>query len=317
MTVLVVLGALVSLAGNLVAWGLMADAPDDSGWSVADQAAAPSDEPTRPPSEGPSGAPGGGPDEVFRYVALGDSFTAAPGVPEPSGEPSCGRSTHNYPHLVASQLPTVELVDRSCSGADTSHLTSGQYAGMAPQLGALTADTDLVTLSMGGNDFGLFVNLLVTCPRLRTSDPTGAPCSEATGAVSARSLNESIDQIGNRLRTAVTEIRARAPEAQIMLVGYPVLAPATGICPDRLPLANGDYAYVNRMGRRLHATIQRAAASTGASYVDIHSASQGHDICSDDPWVNDRTTDPGRALLYHPFVEEQAAVARLILAELD
>lgn len=188
---------------------------------------------------------------------------------------------------------------------------------MAPQLDALTADTDLVTLSMGGNDFGLFVNLLVTCPRLRESDPTGAPCSEAGGAFSAQQLIASIEQISDRLQTAVGEIQARSPDAQVMLVGYPVLTPATGTCADRLPLADGDFAYVSRMSHRLHTAIQRAARRTGATYVDVHTASQGHDICSADPWVNDRSTDPERALLYHPFVEEQAAVARLIIAELD
>jgi hypothetical protein len=71
------------------------------------------------------------------------------------------------------------------------------------------------------------------------------------------------------------------------------------------------------MNRLLLTAMQRAATKTRATYIDVYAASRGHDICSDDPWVNDRYTDPGRALLYHPFTEEQAAVARLILAQLD
>jgi len=77
------------------------------------------------------------------------------------------------------------------------------------------------------------------------------------------------------------------------------------------------FAYVNRMNRLLLTAMQRAATQTGATYVDVYAVSRGHDICSNDPWVNDQYTDPGAALLYHPFAEEQAAVARLILAQLD
>ena len=40
--------------------------------------------------------------------------------------------------------------------------------------------------------------------------------------------------------------------------------------------------------------------------------SRGHDVCSDDPWVNGAVTQPTRALAYHPFAVEQQAVADLV-----
>jgi lysophospholipase L1-like esterase len=316
--VLVVLGVLVAVTANVAVCGLLVRAGDRGEWSRGGPVTLPSTGPTEEPTEGPTEEPSESPGaSTFEYVALGDSFTAAPGVPRPVGERSCGRSTNNYPHLVARALPRTELVDRSCNGADTRHLTTNQYPSVEPQLDALGADTDLVTLSLGGNDFGLFAALLSACPTLRDSDPTGAPCSEVTGAYSARNLRKLIEQTGDRLQTALELIKARSPRAEVMLVGYPVLAPANGTCTDRLPLADGDFAYVNSLGSLLNTAMKRAATNADATYVDIYGASQGHDICSADPWVNDRTTDPGRALFYHPFAEEQAAVARLILAEID
>ena len=47
-------------------------------------------------------------------------------------------------------------------------------------------------------------------------------------------------------------------------------------------------------------------------------ASAGHDICAGaDAWVNGINTDLTRAVAFHPFAEEQQAVADLILDELD
>src|SRR5690606_3391824 len=77
-----------------------------------------------------------------RYVALGDSFTSAPFVPESSTAQGCFRSTGNYPALVGKELPGAEVVDVSCSGADTTHLKGPQTTALGgqvpPQFEALT-----------------------------------------------------------------------------------------------------------------------------------------------------------------------------------
>jgi len=54
------------------------------------------------------------------YVALGDSYTAAPLVGLPSASPIlCGRSTANYPSLVARAIHPSAFLDESCAGAAT------------------------------------------------------------------------------------------------------------------------------------------------------------------------------------------------------
>jgi lysophospholipase L1-like esterase len=235
MLVLVVLAVLVGVTGSLIAGGLLLTARDRADWSGSGPVTGPSTTPDGP-SEGPNGEPGGGSggdpaDDEFHYVALGDSYTAAPGVPDPDGGGTCGRSTNNYPHLVARALRGVELVDRSCNGADTSHLTTSQYPGIQPQFDALTSETDLVTISIGANDFGLFDGLVLGCARLRASDATGAPCSEVTGAYSAGNVIASIGQIGERLQTTIREIEARSPDARVLLVGTPSSPQPSGPAP--------------------------------------------------------------------------------------
>src|SRR3569833_2781256 len=117
-----------------------------------------------------------------RYVALGDSMASGPLIPNITGNVGCGRSTHNYAHELAAQLGVAELHDVTCSGAETKHMTQSQSLSVAgvptgtapPQFDALTADTTLVTLTIGGNDAGL-VGIAQDCLNL---DPTATPCKE-------------------------------------------------------------------------------------------------------------------------------------------
>jgi lysophospholipase L1-like esterase len=254
---------------------------------------------------------------VTRYVALGDSYTAAPLVPQVIPAGGCYRSTNNYPHLVAAALGVPDFVDASCSGAQTKDMFTSQLAGVAPQLDAVTADTDLVTVSIGGNDFGVFGTIVGYCPTLRDLDPTGAPCRTAmrSGGHGDR-LFQAIAVTQERVTGVVEAVRARAPHARILVVGYPEVAPRAGTCPDLLPLADGDVKYANQVNQRLTLALRHAAARTHAGYVDVWHASAGHDICSSDPWINGQYTDYTRAQSYHPFADEQAAVAGLVVGEL-
>ena len=258
----------------------------------------------------------GGSAGVTTYVALGDSYSAAPLVPVTRTAAGCYRSSRNYPSLVARALTGESLDDRTCSGADTADLTQRQLPDIPPQFEALTADTDLVTVGIGGNDSSVYSILTSGCPSLRASDPTGSPCRRAMHEYGADRLFTAVATTEDRLVDVVAAVRERAPDARIMLVGYPQIAPRQGTCPDLLPLADGDYRYANQVILRLTLAVRHAAARTNVDYIDVWKASQGHDVCSEDSWVNGRTTDPKRALAYHPFAEEQAAVAALILDEL-
>src|SRR3954447_4121541 len=101
---------------------------------------------------GPAQAAGG------RYIALGDSFTAGPLIPHRHGTPiACLRSDHNYPALVARLLEPAAFTDVSCSAATTEDMTRAQpvlFGHNIPQLDAVTRDSTLVTIGIGGNDIG-------------------------------------------------------------------------------------------------------------------------------------------------------------------
>ena len=113
------------------------------------------------------------------YVALGDSYTAAPGVPQTEQETGCLRSNGNYASLVANQLKS-DFVDVSCSGASTVSLVGAQHTAdhvYPPQFAALSADTSLVTLGIGGNDLKLFRRWSGPAASSGSATPTGHPAA--------------------------------------------------------------------------------------------------------------------------------------------
>ena len=268
------------------------------------------DEPAPLPARA-TGDPTSSPARYDRYVALGDSYTAAPLVPPTDTSTVCLRSEANYPALVAESLPGTVLTDVSCSGASTANVRApqrGRTGSVPPQLDAVGPGTDLVTIGLGGNDDDLFGTLLVGCTRLAAEDPTGAPCT----ARFADQAEPVLAKTQQRLVRVVADVRERAPEARVLLVGYPQIVPASGTC-DALPLAAGDYPFARDVNQRLTDTVRDAAGAASVEYVDVWSASAGHDICGADPWINGRVTSADRALAYHPLAAGQRAVADLVL----
>lgn len=255
------------------------------------------------------------PAQVDRYVALGDSYTSAPGVPPLSDARICQRSTRNYPSLVARELGVTELDDRSCGSATTEDVVRSQFPQVGPQIDGVTGDTDLVTIGLGANDFGTFGLLAGTCPRFRPIDPLGSPCRDGDGPAGEARMTAAIDQVGKRVEGVVELVRERAPDARVLVVGYPQIVDPDTPCPARIPLAAGDHAWFDTAMARLDQVTRAAADAAGAEFVAVRPASDGHDMCADDPWINDRTSDPG-AVYYHPFAEEQEAVADLVVEQL-
>lgn len=252
------------------------------------------------------------------YVAMGDSYTAAPLYPlrEDRQIRSCLRSEQNYPTLVADALG-IDVVDVSCSGASTDDMFAPQRFGgesRPPQLDALTEETELVTLGIGANDFSYFSRMIFECLDLAEKNPRGSPCQNRNTTPSGRDrLERNLREIRSRVAEVVRAISERAPEARVLLVGYPQLLPEEGMCRARLPLAVGDYDYVRNLNLRLSRAVRTGGVRAGAEHVDLVAASNGHDICSDQPWVAGVQGDPSRAMGLHPFPAEQRAVARLIL----
>ncbi|MFF0835518.1 MULTISPECIES: SGNH/GDSL hydrolase family protein [unclassified Streptomyces] len=215
----------------------------------------------------------------LKYAALGDSYSAASGVlPVDLSSPLCLRSTANYPHVLASHTG-ARLTDVTCGAAQTKDFTAAQYPGVAPQVNAVTADTDLVTLTIGGNDNGTFINAILSCGTAGVlSAGQGSPCKDKYGT----SFDDAIDaNTYPALKRALGSVRAKAPGARVAVLGYPWITPATAdpSCFARLPIASGDVPYLHAMQAHLNAVVRRAAEETGAVYVDFAQASTGHDAC--------------------------------------
>ncbi|WP_433008255.1 SGNH/GDSL hydrolase family protein [Kribbella sp. CA-294648] len=252
------------------------------------------------------------------YVALGDNYTAAPLVPPLDlANLACLRSGGNYPALLVQKLKVPKSTDVSCGGADTTHVEASQTtpAGFLPaQLDAVSKQADLVTIGFGANDFGVLASLLTVCPKLRKSDPDGAPCKKKFTTGGKDQLKQNVAKTKGRLTAVVKAVKGKAaPKATIVLVGYPTLAPPKTTCAE-LPLAKGDYAYLTEILSELNKAIQAAAKAGQAKYVDVFKASVGHDVCAKaKAWIQGKEPDLLKAAAFHPKAEEQAAVADLIV----
>jgi lysophospholipase L1-like esterase len=214
-----------------------------------------------------------------RYVALGDSFTAGPLIPNQHGTPiGCLRSDHNYPSLLAARLGTAAFADASCSGADTTDLTAAQSVTLGtnpPQFDALTADTTLVSLGMGGNDIG-YTGIFETCAELSFTNPFGAPCKNHFGG----QLDQRIADTAPKIAAALRGIHARSPGARVLVVGYLRLLPSGRGCWPLVPLAWGDVPYLDGVERSLNAMLADQASRNDAIFVDAYQGGAGHDMCA-------------------------------------
>ena len=212
-----------------------------------------------------------------RYVALGDSYSAASGnVPPDLSSPLCARSTVNYPHVIAAAVH-AQLTDATCGAAETKDFAGSQYPGVAPQLDAVQPNTQLITMTIGGNDSGVFLDSIVDCGAAGVSTlGTGHPCQDRYGS----SFDDTIrNTTYPALVNALKAVRAKAPHARVAILGYPWIVPTSGGCFPQLPLASGDIPYLREEQATLNDAVRRAAKVTGATYVDMSVVSNGHDAC--------------------------------------
>jgi lysophospholipase L1-like esterase len=218
------------------------------------------------------------------YVALGDSYTSGPLIPNQHGTPiGCWRSDHNYPSLVAASLRPSGFRDVSCASAVTADMTKPQSVPLGgvnpPQLGALSPDTTLVTVGIGGNDADL-VGIAEACVTIDLLSPTGSPCQRHY-TVSGRDVAAAgVDAIAPRIAAVLRGIHARSPRAQTLLVGYPAVLPLSGPgCWPLVPLSAGDVPWFRSLLVRINHVLAVQAATNGAKYVDTYTPSAGHDVC--------------------------------------
>ena len=230
-----------------------------------------------------------------QYVALGTSYAAGQSIAKQLE--TCGRSDHNYPHLLAAEMG-LDLVDVTCGAASTIHLIDTPQGDAPPQLTAVTADTALITVTTGGNDVAY--------------SPTAIACGDPANVctVDQQQLDASFEALEERFTTLFRELQAKAPEATIVLVPYVrlVFDPA---CPE-LSFTPEEADLVQSIAERLHDLTLAAGEAAEVRIADPWAEAGDHGPCASGPakWVDGRTSTTG--FMYHPTAAGHVAMARLV-----
>jgi lysophospholipase L1-like esterase len=234
------------------------------------------------------------------YVALGDSYSSGLGAGNYIGSSgSCDRSTSAYSQLWASANHPVSYVSVACAGATTSSVISSQ-------LSALNGSTSLVSITVGGNDVG-FSSVMETCVLESTSS-----CVSAVNTAES----EVATQLPGELNSVLGDIRADAPAAKVVVLGYPELydLSRSSSC---IGLSTTDRTDLNQAADQLDGAIQAAAQRFGDVYVDVRPYFAGHEICDSSSWLHSvnifhidesyHPTASGQADAYYPAFSSGAA----------
>ncbi len=256
------------------------------------------------------------------YVSLGDSYTAAPLVPSPTGNPIlCGRSTNNYPSDVNRALHPASFTDVSCSSATTADMTQPQnlynVQTNPPQFNALSASDGLVTEGIGGNDAGL-IGIAETCAEIDATHPFGTACKDHYNSGGSDPNVAAINATGPKVAAVLQGIHQKAPNAKVLLVGYPDGLPVNGSsCWPLVPLSAGDIKYFNSLEQQLNGVLKQQADANNATFVDTWNSSIGHDACKAPgvAWVNGIVPN-SVAFPLHPNQMGEQNMANQVLAAL-
>ncbi|MFJ9874245.1 SGNH/GDSL hydrolase family protein [[Kitasatospora] papulosa] len=202
------------------------------------------------------------------YVALGDSYSSGVGAGSyDSASGDCKRSTRAYPALWKAANNPASFAFTACSGARTGDVTAGQ-------LGPLNSATDLVSISIGGNDAG-FADVMTTCVLQ----------SEATCLNRIATARAYVDStLPGKLDSVYSAISAKAPSARVVVLGYPRFYQLGGSCI--AGLSEKERTAINGAADYLNAATAKRAADHGFTFGDVTSTFTGHEICSGSAWLH-------------------------------
>jgi lysophospholipase L1-like esterase len=206
------------------------------------------------------------------YVALGDSYSSGLGTGSYLNDgTSCSRSMYAYPALDAARLG-LTLTLRACAGSTIADVRT-------TQLGALSGSTGYVTVTAGGNDIG-FASVLTECAKPAWFSDCNGAIDGAVAVIRA--------QIPTALAGLYADIRAKAPNARTVVVGYPRLF--NGIDCHLLTWFSGaEMTRLNATADLLDSVTATAASAAGFAFVDPRATFTGHAVCSSSPWINNLT----------------------------
>jgi lysophospholipase L1-like esterase len=206
---------------------------------------------------------------AVNYVALGDSYSSGVGAGDYlSSSGSCDRSADAYPEQWAAANSPATFTSVACSGATTADVLSSQIS-------ALSASTTLVSITIGGNDAG-FSSVMETCVLSSTSTCLNAVAAAETFVA---------DQLPARLDQTLQTIRADAPSARVIVLGYPELydLSKSGTC---IGLSTNDRVALNQGADALDGALQAAAQANHDTFADVRGQFAGHEICDSGSWLH-------------------------------
>lgn len=197
------------------------------------------------------------------YVALGDSYSSGTGTGNYNLNSACQRSTSAYPSLVATAKGySLDFV--ACSGATTTDVINNQ-------VGALSSGTNLVTVTAGGNDVG-FASLIVTCTLL-----------SCTSSVNSK-ITWVNSNLGGILDNLYNQIGSHAPNASVIVLGYPKLF--SGTCLSATGISSAEVTAANNLAAAIDSVTAARAAAHGFTYKSAIGQFTGHGVCSSSAWIN-------------------------------
>ena len=264
------------------------------------------------------------PAKTVNYVALGDSYAAGQGLTTLTGQPAagCNQTAEDYPHQVAAKLG-YSLTDVTCAGAVTENIdktsqsvtsATGPAQSVPQQASALNDSTNVVTVTIGGNDAG-FSPVVQSCVALGAQGPVvgkngglkANTCHEDYIKKGVDTLVKNIkDKVARHLEATYKAIKRAAPNAKIYVVGYPSLFPdaantpaagcytALGSSGNDVPFTATDIAYLHSVEVQLNQTAAEQAAAVGLTYVDNVPATAANSMCPQgaSAFVNGAELDP-------------------------
>jgi lysophospholipase L1-like esterase len=215
------------------------------------------------------------------YVALGDSYSSGVGTRTYiSDGTSCQRSTYAYPYLIA-QSRGFTLSFQACSGAKVSDVTG-------KQLGTLSTSTAYVTISVGGNDAG-FSSVITECAQPGWMSNCDGKINTAQSYIN--------NTLPGSLSTLYGTIRSKAPNAKVVVVGYPRLFQGED-CNAGTWFSPSEETRLNQTADLLNSKLASAASAKGFAFANPTNAFIGHAVCDDVEWLNGLSNPISES--YHP-----------------
>ena len=239
------------------------------------------------------------PSRTAQYVAAG--FGLGPRL---EGSPyACLKSSNGYPQQLAKML-NLSIEDMTCSGATTTQVLQGGQYFQGPQIDALGENTQLVTLTTGGNDVSYVGDLIYLAARSRMGVVGSVLRLRQKRLKPAE--DRAFPKLHDELLATLREIHRRAPHARIVLVTYPAILPPSGTCP-KLGIDESDATVMRQVGDKLAELTRASAQQATVSLVDLTKLSVDHNACASSPWVNGSA--PAQGEQFHPNLSGASATA--------